>query len=137
MHLTWYSSTHKKGDSDFLRSATMRTPLIGWMHVGQFQRHMYHSQCSWCPSHWPRLVSQTMTKSSTHRPQCHVDTFSILQSPNNTTVVKMSKIRKWWLDTCLCTQPYSLDYKNMQLYFKVRTQVDSWRREWKVDKIGR
>ena len=28
IHLTWYSSTHKKGDSDFQRLATMRTPLI-------------------------------------------------------------------------------------------------------------
>ena len=27
--LTWYSSTHKKGDSGFLRSATIRTHLIG------------------------------------------------------------------------------------------------------------
>ena len=29
MHLTWYSSNHKKEDSDFLRSAAVGTPLIG------------------------------------------------------------------------------------------------------------
>ena len=29
LHLTWYSSTHQKGDDDLLRSDSMRTPLIG------------------------------------------------------------------------------------------------------------
>ena len=29
LHLTWYSSTHKKGDSDFLRSEAIRIALIG------------------------------------------------------------------------------------------------------------
>ena len=29
LHLTWYSSTHKKEDSEFLRSEAMRTPFIG------------------------------------------------------------------------------------------------------------
>ena len=33
--------THKKGDSDLLRSATIETPLIDWVHVRPLQGHMY------------------------------------------------------------------------------------------------
>ena len=66
MHLTCYSSTHKNGDSNFLRSEA--TPLIGWMHVRPHQRHMYQSQYSWYPSQYLGLVSQTMARSPTHGP---------------------------------------------------------------------
>ena len=94
MHLTWYSSNHKKEDSDFLRSAAVGTPLIGWVHVRLLQRHVYHLQYSWCTSHCPRVVPQAVAESPTHMPQCHVSAFSLLQSPNSTPNVKRSKNKK-------------------------------------------
>ena len=68
----------KKGDSDFLRSEAMRTPLTSWMHVGPPQRNVYQSQYSWCPSQCPGLVSQAVAKLPTHGSQCHVGAIPIL-----------------------------------------------------------
>ena len=34
----------QKGDSDLQRLATIETPLIGWVHVGPLQGHVYHLQ---------------------------------------------------------------------------------------------
>ena len=137
MHLTWYSSTRQKGDSDFSSSAAMRTPLIGWMHVGPLQRHMYHSQYFWCPSDYPRLVFQAVAKSPTHRLQCHVCVFSLLQLPNNTTTVKRSKIRKWWLTPVFVLSHISqIISGTCSCILRVRTQVDLLTREsWQDRKV--
>ena len=65
-----------------------------------------------------------MVGSPTHGFQCHVGTIPILWSADNITAVKRSKIEEWWLDTCLCTQPYSSDYKrNMHLYCEAHASV--------------
>ena len=36
-----YSSTHKKEDSNLLRSGTIETPFIGWVYVGPLWVHVY------------------------------------------------------------------------------------------------
>ena len=36
-----YSSTHKKEDSDLLRSGTIETLFIGWVYVGPLWVHVY------------------------------------------------------------------------------------------------
>ena len=65
-----------------------------------------------------------MVGSPTRGFQCHVGTIPILWSADNITAVKRSKIEEWWLDTCLCTQPYSSDYKrNMHLYCEAHASV--------------
>ena len=64
-----YSSTHKKGDNDLLRSATIETPLINWVYVRPLQGHMYRLQHLWCPSHWSIIVPHAMAKTIISMPQ--------------------------------------------------------------------